>query len=331
MSNECFLPKYQVHDVGDIQTLSQIYPQNIRDLNIPKIWKKTKGKGVTVMVLDTGCPADHPDLMRNIDLSKCRSFIEGEDIFDSHVGHGVHCAGTIGAIDNTEGIVGIAPEVTIITAKVLDKNGRNQGDSILRGLEYCLQVNPDVVNMSLGGPSPMPQVHEIIKKLTARNIVVVCAAGNNGQENILYPARYGEVITVGSYSDTILKDKSSFSSWGESLDIMAPGDKILSTYLNKGYAVLSGTSMATPVVTGVVALIISKFKKENKTLSVDEVKKMLYTSALDVGSQGWDKQHGWGILNPESIFAEPAETQCVNSTGKLKSIIQKIVKFFKSI
>ena len=281
------------------------------------------------MVLDTGCPIDHPDLMRNIDLSKCRSFINGEDIFDSYVGHGVHCAGTIGAVDNTEGIVGIAPEVTIITGKVLDKNGRNQGDSILKGLEYCLKVLPDVINLSLGGPSPMPEVHEVIKKLTNKGVTIVCAAGNNGVENILYPAKYDEVITVGSYSDTILKDPSSFSSWGEALDLMAPGDKILSTYLNKGYAVLSGTSMATPVVSGVVALILSKYKNEGKHLKVDEIKKMLYTTAIDVGNKGWDSKTGWGIINPESIFGEVVTIQGFPKESKYKKLLNKILKFLK--
>jgi major intracellular serine protease len=329
MSNECFLPKYEIHDVGSAQALSQIYPQNVRDLNIPKIWSKSKGKGVTVMVLDTGCPINHPDLIKNIDLSKCRSFIDGEDIFDSYVGHGVHCAGTIGAADNTEGIVGIAPEVTIITGKVLDKNGRSQGDGILRGLQYCLKICPDVINLSLGGPNPMPEVHEVIKKLVANGTVVVCAAGNNGEENILYPAKYDEVITVGSYSDTILKDRSSFSSWGKELDIMAPGDKILSTYLNKGYAVLSGTSMATPVVSGVVALIISKYRAENKSLSVDEVKKLLYTTAIDVEGKGWDSHSGWGIINPESIFGEVVTIQSLKPASKIKKFFNKVLQFFK--
>jgi major intracellular serine protease len=328
MSNECFLPKYEIHDVGSAQALSQIYPQNVRDLNIPKIWSKSKGKGVTVMVLDTGCPINHPDLIKNIDLSKCRSFVEGEDIFDSYVGHGVHCAGTIGAVDNTEGIVGIAPEVTIITGKVLDKNGRSQGWSILRGLEYCLKVCPDVVNLSLGGPNPMPEVHEVIKKLVANGTVVVCAAGNNGEEKILYPAKYEEVITVGSYSDSLLKDRSLFSSWGVELDSMAPGEKILSTYLNKGYAVLSGTSMATPVVSGVVALIISKYRAENKSLTVDEIKKLLYTTAVDVGSKGWDNRSGWGIINPMSIFGD-ASANSVKEDSKIKKFFRKIIGIFK--
>jgi major intracellular serine protease len=322
MSNEKLLPDYQIHDVGDIQTLTQIYPQNVRDLNVPKIWSKTKGKGVLVLVLDTGCPYNHPDLNKNVDLSKCKSFIPGEDIFDIYVGHGTHVSGTIGATDNAEGIVGIAPEVTIVTAKVLDRNGRSNGDSILKGLEYAIQCNADVVNMSLGGSSPMPAVHEVIKKLTSRNIPVICSAGNNGQNNVLYPAQYDECIAVGSYSDSILKDRSIFSSWGDTLDIMAPGEKILSTFLNGSYSVMSGTSMAAPVVSGVVALLISFYKKQNKVLTVEEIKKLLYTNALDVGEKGKDQQNGWGILNPESIFGTSSQS------FKTVKFIQKVKNFF---
>lgn len=325
MSSEILLPKYQIHDVGDIQTLSQIYPQNVKDLNVPKIWSKTKGRGITVLVLDTGCPYNHPDLNANIDLSKCKSFIQGEDIFDTFVGHGTHVSGTIGATDNSQGIVGIAPEVTIVTAKVLDRNGRSSSDSILKGLEYALQINADVVNMSLGGTSPMPAVHEVVKKLTMRNVPVICSAGNNGENRVLYPAQYDECIAVGSYSDTLLKNRSTFSSWGETLDIMAPGEKILSTFLNGSYGVLSGTSMAAPVVSGIVALLIAFYKKQNKVLTVEEIKKILYNNALDVGDKGKDLHNGWGIINPEAIFGTSAQS------FKTVKLLQKVKNFFGKI
>jgi major intracellular serine protease len=325
--SSCFIPRYEIHDVGDINALSQIYPQNIRDLNIPKIWSKSKGKGVTVMVLDTGCPYKHPDLNKNIDLSKCRTFVDGEDIFDTFSGHSTHCAGTIGAIDNMEGIVGIAPEVTIITVKVLDKNGRSDGNSILKGLQYCLTVNPDVINMSLGSEMPMDDCHLIIKELTKRNITVVCAAGNNGENRILYPAQYEECIAVGSYSDSILKNRSEFSSWGSALDIMAPGEKILSTYLNGTYAVLSGTSMAAPTISGVVALIVGYYKKQEKTISVDEIKKLLYSTAIDVDVKGRDDTSGWGIINPISIFGSSEQRVEIPSIlNKLKNLFRNLFK-----
>lgn len=296
------IPDFTVHSIGDIQTLSQIYPQNIKDLNIPKLWSKTKGKNVTVMVLDTGCPFNHSDFGNNIDLTKCRSFISDEDIYDMHVGHGTHCAGTIGAADNSEGIVGIAPEVTLVTGKVLNKDGFNERNSIDLGLAYCLELKPDIINMSLGGPIPMPSTHELIKQLTSQNITVVCSAGNNGQDHILFPAQYDECIAVGSYNTALLKERSKFSSYGESLDIMAPGEKILSTYLNNQYAVLSGTSMSAPVVSGVIALIISYFKTLDKTLTLEEIKQLLYNNAIDMSQAGRDLESGFGIINPEMIF-----------------------------
>ncbi len=328
MQDTHLLPDYKLDDVGDIQTLSQIYPQNVRDLNIPKIWTKTRGRGVVVAVLDTGCPVNHPDLMANIDLSKCRSFIDGEDIFDTHVGHSTHCSGTIGAVDNADGIVGIAPEVTIVTIKVLDKNGSNRGNSVERGLEYCLQLKPDIVNLSLGGPNPMDATHNLIKKLVASNIPVVCSAGNNGIENVLYPARYEECIAVGSYSSSMIKDRSLFSSWGESLDIMAPGEQILSTFLNGTYAVMSGTSMAAPAVTAVIALMISFNRNAGKKLTVEQIKSMLYSSATDVHSPGKDSQYGWGIINPESIFALNS-VKVVQKQNPIAKFFTKFINLFR--
>lgn len=324
MGNEFKIPAYTVHDVGDIETLSQIYPQGIKSLEIPNIWKKTKGKGIVVAILDTGTPKDHPDLLQNIDLSKCRSFIEGEDIWDTHSGHGTHVGGTIGALDNTYGVVGVAPEVTIICIKVLSKNGRSSAESVLRGLEYCVKIKPDVINMSLGASAPMPLVHKAIKKLVDMNIPVIAAAGNNGTEAVLYPAQYDEVIAVGSYSNSMLKDRSLFSSYGDTLDIMAPGEEILSTYLNGQYAVLSGTSMACPVIVGIVALLLSYIRSIHKTLTVDEIKKILIRNAVDIGGKGFDKHTGWGIVNPAKIFLEISGL----STPKKLSFWQKLKLLF---
>jgi major intracellular serine protease len=296
------IPSYTVHDIGDIYTLSQIYPQSIQDLKIPDVWKKTKGKGICIAVLDTGTPKNHPDLMHNIDLAKSRSFIDGEDIWDTFHGHSTHVGGTIAAIDNHFGIVGVAPETTLVTIKVLGKNGRGSSDSIKKGLDYCLKIKPDVVNMSLGSPTPLPDIHNSIKNLKNVGITIVAAAGNDGKEEIMYPANYEEVIAVGSYGSNILKNRSSFSNYGDTLDILAPGEEILSTYLNGQYAVLSGTSMATPVVSGVIALMLSYTKMRNIHLTPDNIKELLIKTAIDVGPRGFDKHTGYGVVNPEQIF-----------------------------
>jgi len=318
------LPVYTIHDVGDIETLSQIYPQNIIALDIPRLWTKTKGKGVIVAVLDTGIHT-HPDLVKNIDISKCRSFIPNEGIFDNTVGHGVHCSGIIAAQNDEQGVVGIAPEATIVSIKVLDKNGRSQGNSIVEGLEYCHKLQPDIINLSLGNISPMPDAYEVIKRLVKNNIIVVASAGNNGTEGILYPAAYDEVIAVGSYSNSTIKDRSLFSSYGDALDIMAPGEEIFSTFLNGQYCVMSGTSMACPHISGVIALLIAYYKKSNKILTVDDIRKLLLTTASDIGKKGFDKENGWGIIDPDRLFDNlPAEIAI-----KKPSFWQKIKLFFK--
>lgn len=326
--NNFKIPSYVVHDIGEIETLSQIYPQNVSELSIPDIWKKTKGGNVVVAVLDTGTPKDHSDLMQNIDLSKCRSFVPNEDIWDAHHGHSTHVSGTLGAVDNHHGIVGIAPEVTIVTVKVLGKNGRSSSDSIKRGLEYCLNIKPDIINMSLGSTASMPDVHEIIKKIDKAGIIIIAAAGNNGKEEILYPANYDEVIAVGSYGPSLIKSRSEFSSYGNSLDIMAPGEEILSTYINGQYAVLSGTSMAAPVISGIAALMISYFKKHNIPYSPKYVKDLMLLTAVDIGSYGFDKQHGHGMVNPLDVFKKIDDPTTLFVPRK-DTLFRKIKKWFK--
>jgi major intracellular serine protease len=322
---ECSIPPYIIHDIGDVEALSQIYPSHIRELKIPTLWNRTKGRGVMVAVLDTGIQ-NHPDLIKNVDISKCRSFIEGEDIFDNYSGHGLHVGGIIAATNDEFGIVGVAPEVTLVSVKVLNKNGRSQNDSILKGLKYCLVLNPDVVNMSLGGPSVMPEAHEVIKELVSRGIPVVCSVGNNaGDKNqVLYPAQYDECIAVGSYSNSAMRDRSLFSSYGDTVDLLAPGEEIFSTFLNGSYGVLSGSSMATPMVTGVIALMLSYYKKQNKNISVRDIKKLLFETARDTEKAGKDDESGWGIINPEGILFK-----MTGETINKKSIWQKILSIFR--
>lgn len=298
------IPPYTVHDVGTIQSLSQIYPQNVKDYDIPKVWKKTKGKGIKILVLDSGCPLDHSDLAPNLDISACRSFVKGEDIFDRVCGHSTHCCGTIAAADNATGIVGMAPEATLITAKVLDKNGTCSSVELMAGLRYALELKPDILSMSLGTPSKMQGVESILQELVKNGTIIIASAGNNGKNAILYPAMHDECIAVGSYNDIILRKRSDFSSWGESLDIMAPGENIMSTFLNNGYAVMSGTSMAAPAVAGIIALLLSHYKiKYNRRLTVQEVKDLIFKNTIDIGDSGKDVYTGWGMINPDQLFA----------------------------
>lgn len=306
MDDQYLLPKFKFHCEGDIQTLSEIYPSQIRRYNIPKIWAQTQGKGVTIAVLDSGIQL-HDDLIKNIDVGKCRSFIDGEDIFDRDIFHGTHVSGILAACLNNYGVVGVAPQSTIVSIKVLNKNGFSQNNSVLKGLEYCLSLKPDIINMSLGGSAPMPEIQPLLKQLIKQNIVVVCSAGNNGETDkpdVVYPAQYDECIAVGSCSDSLMTDRSLFSSYGETIDFLAPGENILSTYRDNGYGVLSGSSQSAPFLSGLVALIISYYKKQNKIISVEEIRQILVQTADDIGEKGFDKDSGWGIVNPIKVFSK---------------------------
>lgn len=214
-----------------------------------------------------------------------------------------HVAGIIAARNNFYGTVGVAPEATIIPVKVLNKSGMSQRSSVEDGLDYCIAIKPDIINMSLGGSAPMPSIKYRIDKLIAMGIPIVCSAGNNGKNQVLYPANYDEVFAIGSYSPGMIRKRSSFSSFGDELDFSAPGQEILSTWLNNQYAVLSGTSMAAPFVAGVLALLLSKYKKDKKNLTVAEIKQLLISSCLEAGREGFDQEFGWGIIYPEKLVA----------------------------
>lgn len=302
LDDNCQLPPYVIHQIGDIETLSQIANWGITDLDIPDIWKKTQGEGVVVAVIDSGI-SYHSDLNPNILIDKCRSFIDNE--WEDKVGHAHHVSGLVSAVNDSVGVVGGAPKAKIVNIKALSNNGFSSTTSITKALEYCLELKPDIINMSLGGKGPMPEAHEVIKKLDKMGIIIVASAGNNGEQadkSILYPAKYDQCIAVGSYSPTTITSKSVFSCVGPEIDIAAPGDQILSTYLDNQYSVMSGTSFSAPLVSAVIALYISYLKKNKIPYTAQSVKDVILKNCKDVGEEGFDQEFGWGIISPKKIF-----------------------------
>jgi major intracellular serine protease len=257
MEQKVGLIPYQV--VEQFDTVNEV-PKGIEMIQAPKIWEKTKGKGITVAILDTGCDLTHPDLKDQIIGG--RNFTNDDngdpDDYKDYNGHGTHVAGTIAAIQNNNGVVGVAPEAKLLIIKVLDKKGSGQYEWIINGINYAIEQKADIISMSLGGPVDVPEMHEAIQTAVQHNILVVCAAGNEGDGNdstdeFAYPGSYNEVISVGAVD--LNRNSSRFSNSNNEVDLVAPGEKILSTYLNGTYATLSGTSMATPHVSGAMALI----------------------------------------------------------------------------
>lgn len=235
-------------------------PKGVEMIQAQKIWDQTKGKGITVAILDTGCEITHPDLKEQIVGGRNFTNDDGGniDVYKDYNGHGTHVAGTIAAIQSNTGVVGVAPEAKLLIIKVLDKNGSGQYEWIINGINYAIEQKVDIISMSLGGPEDVPELHEAIQKAVTNNILVICAAGNEGDGDVStdefdYPGSYNEVISVGAID--LERRSSNFSNSNNEIDLVGPGEKILSTYLNGKYATLSGTSMATPHVSGAMALI----------------------------------------------------------------------------
>lgn len=306
MSKECKtkLPPYKVEHV--VTAMSEVRGWGITQLNIPATWEKTKGEDVTVLVIDTGY-ADHIDLENNMIKEQSRSFIPHEqDIVDFN-GHGVHCCGVIAAEKNGIGMVGVAPKAKIITAKALDKNGSGSMKALEESLEYAIQIKPDIVSMSLGAPSSTRRIHDLIKRLYEMNIPVICAAGNSGRDNdVHYPAKYPETIAVTAFDRN--GRPARFNSTGPQVDFAGPGVDIYSTWLNNSYSSISGTSMACPFIAGIVALMVSKHKKNAKKgidsdcQTVEQIKEHLIKYSNRNGVVGRDNVWGYGIVDVPKLI-----------------------------
>ena len=335
--DDIFLPPYKVeHTIG---TLSQSQGWHIQQLNVPNTWQHTKGCDIRVMVIDTGC-SDHPDLLPNIDRRLSRSFLRNEpDIIDLN-GHQTHVMGIIGAADNEFGVVGVAPTCTMISCKVLGRDGSGDFRAIKQSLRYAKQIRPHVINMSLGAHVHDPEIHSLIKELYAMNIPIVCAAGNDGRRNVVnYPAKYPETIAVTAYDRN--GRPARFNSTGPQVDFAAPGVQIYSTWLNNGYARLDGTSMAAPVVTGIVALLLSKhFKQEletgeNDCRTVEQIRHHLIKYSDDRGILGRDEIWGYGVVDVERAIINPLSNEPVEEIDIIvpqrPNIFRRIWNWFRKL
>ena len=237
-------------------------------IKAPEYWNKgDRGRGVVIAIIDSGCDCTHVDLKDRI-IGKY-NFTEDDggdpEIVTDYLGHGTHVTGTIGASQNGQGVVGVAPLCSLLILKALNKKGQGTEEDIAKAINYAVRKKVNIISMSLGSTEETPLIHEAVKKAVESNILVVCAAGNEGDsdgdtEELSYPAVYSECISVGAvdYSKNIAR----FTNSNKSVDLVAPGVSIMSTYPNNKYANLQGTSMATPHVSGALALIINWSRKD---------------------------------------------------------------------
>ena len=290
--------------------LSKIYAEDA--------WSKvTVSSAIIVAVIDSGVWLSHPDLLLN--LTTGYDFVTPDDNPNDDNGHGTHVAGIIAAATNNgQGIAGVAggnylsgqttPGVRIMPVKALGADGMGKDSDISAGIIYAADNGAKIINMSLGGDEPSSTLSNACSYAYNKGCITVAASGNDGVETVYYPAAYNTVIAIGA-SDKSDK-RADFgggagSNYGAELDLVAPGVGILSTlpttYMSmwslSGYGNSDGTSMATPFVSGVVALLLS----QNPNLTFADVYSKLTESADKssgyVYDQGRNNEVGYGRLN----------------------------------
>ncbi len=265
---------------------------------------------VTVAVIDTGIIPDHPDLKDRISPLGADFVGDPTDGLDYNMtdddpsdesrsttlSHGSHVAGIIGATtDNSEGIASVYNNVEILPIRVINRFGNGDTIDLIEGIEYAIKMDVDIINMSLAGSGNSSALRETIKEAVNQGIIVVAAAGNSGYSSVLYPAAFPEVIAVGSINQN--NKISYFSNYGSKLDLVAPGEDIISTsgyMINDGsifsdYYYMSGTSMSTPYVSGIATLLIASGQTD--------IRNILQDTAVDLGDEGMDIKYGHGLVD----------------------------------
>lgn len=291
-------------DIATIQDVKQRAGWEITAFNLLDTWLLSQGEGVVVAVLDTGCDLNHDDLRGNI--LEGRNFVEKSKPPIDDQGHGTHVSGTICALNNDFGVVGVAPKAKVMPVKVLDDKGAGNLSVVAEGIKWAADQGVDFIVMSLGSPTPTPVIYDAIKYAESKGVVTWCAAGNAGKtRQIFYPAAYPEVIGIGAIDENL--HRANFSCTGPDLDFLAPGVGILSTVPDNWYAVLSGTSMSTPFAAGVGCLLLSHKRKINLGINLRTAKdyiEVLRNYTIPTSDPKFKDQkflEGFGIIDPRKI------------------------------
>lgn len=257
----------------------------------------TSTGGPTIAIIDTGIDRNHEEFANRIDTANSNCFLGLLCLLggwnDDH-GHGTHVAGSAAAsTNNGRGIAGVAYDTRIMALKVCDVIGSCPTSAVASAINWATERGAAVINMSLGGPGDSSTLRNAVRSAWAAGVVLVAAAGNDGNTSYSYPAAYAEVVSVAA---TDSDDKhASFSNRNDDVEVAAPGVGVLSTWPSNRYRSLSGTSMASPHVAGLAALLVG----QNPGWSNDQVRRRMRDCADDLGDPGRDDRFGYGRINLE--------------------------------
>lgn len=303
----------------------------ITKIKLPQAWEtETGSSNIIIAIVDSGVDYAHLDLVNHIWLNDDLvngldddgngkiddyygwdfvgidyvSSAEDNDPMDV-VDHGTLCAGIASAeTNNAIGIAGVSWNSKIMVVRVLDNNGYSDDSIIAPGIIYAADEGADIINLSLGGPGSGSTLEAAVDYAYNKGCLLVAASGNDNESFVNYPAAYDNVIAVGATNESDERcDTGDWpglgSNYGAEMDVVAPGNNIYSTSLGSVYGTESGTSMATPFVSGLAALIWSY----NPTLTNMDVRDTIISSADDIGSNGWDAYTGYGRINAEEALS----------------------------
>ncbi len=263
-------------------------------IGAPTAWGSTTGEGVTIAVLDTGVDYNHPDLAISA-IPPWNFYDNNADITDIH-GHGTLVAGAAGAIGgNTIGVVGSAPMAKILGVRIAQPDAWASHSTMAQGIVYAADKGARVANLSYANSCSSATIINAANYLRSKGGVLVVAAGNTGADNGLVATDATTCVSATDGND----NRTSWSSYGVSIDLSAPGAGIYTTSRGGGYTPASGTSLSAPVVAGIYALMFSA----NPALTPTQADSILYSTADDIGTAGWDMYYGHGRVNAAKAVA----------------------------
>jgi subtilisin len=283
----------------EMEAIAQTTPYGIETVNATDAHADgDTAEGADVAIIDTGIDSRHPDLADNLGEGQAFTAGVGTPVWDDANGHGTHVAGTVGAIDNDEGVIGVGPDVTLHAAKALNASGAGLVSDIAAAIEWTADQGYEVGNLSLGGGSTST-LRDACDYAQEEGTLLVAAAGNGGPCSgcVTAPARYSACMAVSATDEN--DGLASFSSTGPEVEIAAPGDDVYSTYYLQSYTTLSGTSMAAPHVAGGAAQLVGD------GYAPGEARSRLTETAADIGLE--DDESGAGRLDVAAAL-EPLKT-----------------------
>ncbi|MDP4000624.1 MAG: S8 family serine peptidase [bacterium] len=330
-------PNYTAHaySLPNDQYFSFQWNLGAQGLNMPEVWDQATGLGATVAVIDTGVAYEKykRSFIQASDLENTQfvpgyNFVSNTTHANDDNGHGTHVTGTIAqSTHNGSGTAGVAYNAQIMPIKALDSSGSGKYSAIADAIVWAADNGANIINLSLGGPYPSETMRSAVAYAKSRSVLIVAASGNDSAKQVGYPAAYDDyVLAVGA--SRFDRAVTAYSNQGQSLDVVAPGgdtkvdqdgngygDGILQQTFsgkpsNLGYYFFQGTSMATPHVAGLAALLVEKGVK-----NPDELQSIIQSSADDIYSKGWDSVSGFGIINPLKAL-ELAENNRENKNNK---------------